>query len=370
MLVELLERAQHELAVCNACRYCEGYCAVFPAIERRAGFAAGDLAYIANLCHDCRACHQACMYTEPHEFALNIPLLLAEARVASYERYARPSRLGGLFMRGPMTRLAVTIAILGVITGAVAAAGTLTPLSRVDTAPGSFYRVVSHLALIVPALLLTVYGCVVVGMGALALWRDAGGSARDLLRIRPLGRALREVATLRWMGGGGGGCFYPDAERASSARRTLHSLVAYGFLLALLATVSAFVEETAFGVLPPYPLASVPVVLGTAGGIALIAGCLGLLWLKRRQRSGLAPDSATRLDQALLAALLLAAATGVALLVVRDTAAMRSFLLAHLAAIAALYLFAPYDKFVHAAYRLVAVLRSVHERTAVTGSEP
>ena len=28
--------------ICNACRYCEGYCAVFPAIERRIDFARDD----------------------------------------------------------------------------------------------------------------------------------------------------------------------------------------------------------------------------------------------------------------------------------------------------------------------------------------
>ena len=42
--------------ICNACRYCEGYCAVFPALERRLDFAEHDLTYLANLCHNCGAC--------------------------------------------------------------------------------------------------------------------------------------------------------------------------------------------------------------------------------------------------------------------------------------------------------------------------
>ena len=33
-LDELVEDAQRVLRVCNACRYCEGYCAVFPALAR------------------------------------------------------------------------------------------------------------------------------------------------------------------------------------------------------------------------------------------------------------------------------------------------------------------------------------------------
>ncbi|HEY1295544.1 MAG TPA: hypothetical protein VGJ60_20895, partial [Chloroflexota bacterium] len=57
-----------QLEVCNACRYCEGYCAVFPALERKRRFSPDDVVYLANLCHDCRACFYACMYAPPHEF--------------------------------------------------------------------------------------------------------------------------------------------------------------------------------------------------------------------------------------------------------------------------------------------------------------
>src|SRR6266700_1086223 len=53
------------LRICNACRYCEGYCAVFPAMERRQTFAEGDLNYLANLCHNCSECYYACQYAPP-----------------------------------------------------------------------------------------------------------------------------------------------------------------------------------------------------------------------------------------------------------------------------------------------------------------
>ena len=39
------------MRICNACRYCEGLCAVFPAMEMRRNFNAADLNYLANLCH-------------------------------------------------------------------------------------------------------------------------------------------------------------------------------------------------------------------------------------------------------------------------------------------------------------------------------
>ncbi len=56
---ETLAEAERVMTICNACRYCEGHCAVFPAMELRLAFAAADLNYLANLCHDCGACFHA-----------------------------------------------------------------------------------------------------------------------------------------------------------------------------------------------------------------------------------------------------------------------------------------------------------------------
>ncbi|HEY0584059.1 MAG TPA: 4Fe-4S ferredoxin, partial [Chloroflexota bacterium] len=74
--IDLLQEAERQMTICNACRYCEGYCAVFPAIELRTTFKAGDLVYLANLCHECRACFYACQYAPPHQIAVNIPQVL------------------------------------------------------------------------------------------------------------------------------------------------------------------------------------------------------------------------------------------------------------------------------------------------------
>ena len=65
--------AARALQICNACRYCEGFCAVFPAMTRRLEFAEADVHYLANLCHNCGACLHACQYAPPHEFAVNVP---------------------------------------------------------------------------------------------------------------------------------------------------------------------------------------------------------------------------------------------------------------------------------------------------------
>jgi citrate/tricarballylate utilization protein len=47
---EAIEDARRAMHICNACRYCEGFCAVFPAMELRRTFTNADLAYLANLC--------------------------------------------------------------------------------------------------------------------------------------------------------------------------------------------------------------------------------------------------------------------------------------------------------------------------------
>src|ERR1700736_3722847 len=77
---EVVQDARRAMEICNACRYCEGFCAVFPAMELRREFSNGDLSYLANLCHNCRACYYSCQYAPPHEFGLNLPRTLAELR--------------------------------------------------------------------------------------------------------------------------------------------------------------------------------------------------------------------------------------------------------------------------------------------------
>src|ERR1051325_5194119 len=78
------------MVIATPCRYCEGYCAVFPAMERRLAFNEADINYLANLCHNCAECYYACQYAPPHEFAVNVPKLFAEIRMRSYENYAWP----------------------------------------------------------------------------------------------------------------------------------------------------------------------------------------------------------------------------------------------------------------------------------------
>src|ERR1700676_5116756 len=85
-----LTEADRLMTVCNSCRYCEGICAVFPAMEMRRAFSDGDLTYLANLCHSCGACYYDCQFSPPHEYNVNVPKILAQVRIESYEAYALP----------------------------------------------------------------------------------------------------------------------------------------------------------------------------------------------------------------------------------------------------------------------------------------
>ena len=97
LATENLREADRLMTICNACRYCEGLCAVFPAMEMRRTFADGDLNYLANLCHSCGACYSDCQYSPPHEFNVNVPAALAKLRNDSYARLCLAVAFAGAF---------------------------------------------------------------------------------------------------------------------------------------------------------------------------------------------------------------------------------------------------------------------------------
>ena len=359
---EFLREAQRQLGVCNACRYCEGFCAVFPALELRAEVASGDLTYLANLCHDCRDCYTACMFTPPHEFAVNIPKVLAEARVRTYEHYSRP-RAAGLFRRSLAGTAAISaggIVAVALLVAAFVGPGVLTAAHR---GPGAFYAVAPWLAIIVPAIAIALYGAVVALLGAFEFTRDIRGGRPATMKSKAASavwRATLDAITLRFLKGGGAGCYYPR-ERGSSRRRILHHCVAGGFLAALVSTTLAAIEQDVLGRMPPFPLLSLPVVFGVVGGVLLVAGTSGLLILKARSETEPASSTMTAMDYAFLVLLDLVAITGMLLLILRDTFLMPAVLVVHLGLLVGLFVTAPYGKFVHFVYRYLALARRAGE---------
>src|SRR3954471_15404111 len=75
-LIALLGAEEQEVArvmqICNACRYCEGFCGVFPAMTRRLEFTLVDPHPPAILCKIGGASLFPCQYGPPHEFAVNV----------------------------------------------------------------------------------------------------------------------------------------------------------------------------------------------------------------------------------------------------------------------------------------------------------
>src|SRR6478672_664257 len=131
----------------------------------------------------------------------------------------------------------------------------------------------------------------------------------------------------------------------------------YGFVLCFASTTVATIYHYVFGWPAPYPLYSLPVMLGTLGGVGLVVGPLGLLALRSRRDPELADRSQDGMDRAFIVLLLVVAATGLALLALRETRAMGVALALHLGSVLAFFLAMPYGKFVHGLYRFAALVR-------------
>jgi citrate/tricarballylate utilization protein len=361
-LAQLVEEAQRVLSICNACRYCEGYCAVFPALERRLEFTEDDVHYLANLCHNCGACLYSCQYAAPHEFALNFPRVLAEVRVRTYRKYAWPRFLGSAFERNGVVVSVLTakcIALVLIFTALLMDPAKL--FTAYSDAQGSFYAVLPHNVLVAVFSAASAFVVLAFAMGFARFWPDSGEEVFEFLKPASLGHALHDAFTLKYLDGGGDGCTYPT-ERPSFARRTFHHFTFYGFLLCFAATTVATVYHYAFDWPAPYAFTSVPVVLGTLGGIGLLVGPAGLLWLKSRRDPQLADLKQTGMDVSFLLLLALVSLTGLLLLFFRETRAMGMLLAVHLGTVLALFLSMPYGKFAHALYRLAALVRFHIER--------
>ena len=351
---KLIEEAGRQLTICNACRYCEGYCPVFPAMEMRRDFATGDVVFISHLCHDCRACYYACMYSPPHEFAINLPQVLSTIRQESYQDWSWPALFGRSFTDKRIGAALAAGAVALVVFLSLIFVGPAAIFTR-HVGPGAFYRVIPFLAMLVPALALTFYAAALWMTGGSRFWREAGSKLIERTGLNSLVDAAGDALNLKWLKGGGPGCYYPGAT-PSSARRLYHSFVFYGFLSALLSTILAAIYQDLLHRLPPYGFTSAPVIFGTVGGVGMIVGVLGLLFIKRKSDAAPASAGMMSVDYSFLLILGLTSLSGMLVLVLRSTAAMGGLLIIHLGLGAALFITAPYGKFVHSMYRSLALI--------------
>lgn len=351
---------QRQMTICNACRYCEGFCAVFPAMTRRLEFTQADIHYLANLCHNCGACLHACQYAAPHEFDVNIPKAMAKVRLDTYAEYAWPQAMGKLYQRNGLT---LALASGGGL--ALFLCLTLMLMGNLFTAipGGDFYKIFPHNTL---ALMFgSVFGFAVLAltMGVRRFWRNVSPVATPLpLKTSAALEATANVAKLKYLDGGHGeGCNNAD-DQFTLWRRRFHHLTFYGFMLCFAATGVATLFHYLLKWSAPYPIFSLPVMLGIAGGIGLLIGPAGLLWLNLRRNPAHGDENQKPMDRGFIALLFLVSASGLALLAFRETSALGLMLAIHLGLVMAFFLTMPYSKFAHGIFRSAALLKHAIEK--------
>ena len=368
LILEAKSAAETEVArqmqICNACRYCESYCAVFPAMTRRLEFNQADIHYLANLCHNCGACYHACQYAPPHEFAVNVPQSMAQVRGQTYADYAWPSALGALYKRNGLT---VALALAGGLALFLVLAVMLQGSLLSPSLAGNFYAIFPHNLLV--SMFLPIFGFVVLALtiGVRQFWRNVTThDGTGQMHVEAAKEASSDVLRLKYLGGGHGeGCNNED-DAWTLWRKRAHHATFYGFMLCFASTSVATVYHYVFKWQAPYPLGfsliSLPVLLGTVGGIGLLVGPAGLLWLHLRRDPNTSDLQQKPMDLGFIALLFLTSLTGLALMLWRDTSFLALLLAVHLGVVMALFVTLPYGKFAHGIFRSAALLKWAIEK--------
>ena len=363
MQTESQKEALRQTEICNACRYCEGYCAVFPAIARERAFASGDIIQLANLCHNCRGCYYACQYTEPHEFAVNFPQALANVRQESWQTFAYPSTFARAFQQNGVAIL--TVAILG-FTFLLLIARWLGE----NTQGEGFYAVLSHNAMVAIFTPAFVFPLISIAFSLRRYWTAVGGGP---VAARDIKRAWKDALEMKnLLGGHGDGCNFEDEDRFSRMRKHCHQGALFGFLYCFAATSVATIMHYVLGLEAPYSLFSLPKILGIIGGILLSGGTFGLALLKVKADSNLGAPRYWGGEMAFILLLFFVSTSGLVLYAFGQTNALEYLLALHLGSVLAFFLLIPYTKMAHGFYRLTALTmdaRIKRERESSAGNK-
>lgn len=355
-----ISEARRQIEICNACRYCEGYCAVFPAITRQRSFADGDITQLANLCHNCRGCYYACQYTAPHEFDLNLPQILANVSQESWQRFAWPSAFAGAFQRSGLAIAGALVICLAVFFGIIAT-------SELGNGNG-FYSYLTHAAMVAIFAPAFMFPFVAIGVGLRRYWHETGGQRVTLAH---LGSAIAAAATARNLGGGQGqGCNFEQGDRYSTARQRAHQATMYGFLLCFASTATGTIVHYGFGIEAPYPLASLPKLFGISGGLLLVAGTLWMASLKAKADPRLGASAMKGGEMAFILLLGLTGLTGLILYAASGSLLVGPLLALHLSTVLAFFLTTPYSKMAHGFYRLAALTREAQLQSERQSRKP
>lgn len=354
MQTDLLREARRQAEICNACRYCEGYCSVFPALHQERFFSEANLTQLANLCHNCRGCYYACQYTAPHEFDLNLPKALAEVRQDSWESFAWPAPLARRFQKSGVMIALATVLGFGVL---------FLAFRMLGSAGGSgFYAVLSHSAMVAIFLPAFLFPLLSIAVSLRRYWTATEGGRITRDQIVDTFASAAKMKNLA--GGHGDGCNFEDEDRFSQARRFAHQAVMYGFLLCFASTTAGTILHYGFDMPAPYPFWSLPKLLGIPGGLLMVIGTTWLASLKLKADKSLGAPSAWGGEMGFILLLFLVALSGLGLYALGGTTAMPALLAIHLGSVLSFFLLTPYTKMVHGFYRLAALIRDEQRKSA------
>jgi len=337
--------------ICNACRYCEGYCPVFPAMERRRVFDTRDLVYLAYLCHDCRSCYYACMYTPPHEFNINIPSLLNKTRDIVYKS-SKPETLG-IFSRNPFAYVLLQLFVSFVL----------------------FIPIIVGINAIFDVLALIFFSLALLSLALLAyhiaeFYNLIFDTKTKKLSLKHIVVALYETLIHKWFYGGGDWCYFPSIKQGSPYRLLTHILIFYSILVILaIHVIPAYLSfylplpisfTSAFVTVSTSPYRDLNLVMGILLAIGSTLALLGRVLGARMQ-----PDVVrnTYLDYALPIVLLSIALTGILTYLCRLYLPMLTFyvFLVHVSLVFVAISLLPYTKLIHLAYRFIALVKNALE---------
>lgn len=347
------------MTVCNACRYCEGHCAVFPAMERQIDFTQNNIEFLSNLCHQCGACYQHCQYADPHEFDINVPAVFEQARLESYSRFLWPAFMQPAVLMGwkfMAIGLLVSIGLfLLAVVGQVGVSQILTPRH-------SFYDLMPH-SVMAGVFSLSAFVVVISWWMTLrGYWHSISLPGPWSIEMATYRAAFVSALTLKNLDGGHGDGCYESGESPSLWKRRSHHLVLVGFLLCFSATLVGTFYHYGLNAPAPYDWLTLPKILGVIGGIMLLVGCVGLFRVKQTtDRRLVSSDNGYGLSLTVL--LFLTSLTGLGLPIARETAALGLLLAVHLGCVLALFLNFAWGKFTHGFFRLIALIADEHQKS-------
>ena len=347
--------------ICNSCRYCEGLCAVFPAMEKKREFNLQDIDYLANLCHQCSECFYDCQYAPPHEFNVSIPQQFATIRQESYKKYAFLRPLSVAFEKNALISSIVLLVLLflGFCLASAfepstsAIASDIGEVAR-ESKKGDFFAVIPYGYMVG---IFMIVGCFSFVALAIGFVRFAKAIELKQPPLDVIIQSIKDTLSLRYLGGHKSeGCTYPNALR-SNARRIYHHLTAYGFLFCFIATNLGAIWMHFLGLNAPYDITQAPKIFGVIGGIMLCVGTLGLLFIKLEADDEIKDSQSVGMDYVLIVILFLSSFSGLCLMVSKQSLLLAYMLYFHLSTVLAFFVMMPYSKFVHIFYRFIALLK-------------